>query len=737
MYNNYIMNKKSIGLIGLMITGLILTSCNYVDILSKKIKSIIISQDISNYVLGESYFDRSNFKISAKYYDNTPAPITKNDVTFSLKSNNKSYDINQPFSVAGDYTLTVSKDDVKSNQLSFRVFESAQYVTNIEVNGKSEIEEEKTIQLALTISPSQYTVPITYEIGDSSIIRINKNNETSYSVTGLAVGITTITFKAPSSPSQYFEKVYTVSVMESKKVEIKQTYTDYVKNYVNKTSGCPTKGSKVNLLVIPVWFSNSDEFVDENKKDLMVSDIRTAFFGSSEETGWHSVSSFYEEESRGDLHLSGTVSDTWYNHNATADMVSQYNPDNYSDARQRNLVKSAVNDYFTKHPSDSRANYDFDHDGYLDGVMLIYAAPNYDTYKHYTGDNLWAYCFYALENKNVSNPAVNGFFWASYDFIYGSSLQAIERTGSSYSHGNTSHCNLDAHTYIHEMGHMFGLEDYYDYSSYEYRKNPAAGFSMQDNNVGGHDPFSIMAAGWADPYIPTTTCDITINDFQSSHDLVLLTPEFNAYYSPFDEYLLLELYTPTELNELDTRYQYSPNYAQGPNAIGVRLWHVDARLMTNGSSFITNAKSASSFNTAFNNTYLHDCWRCNTCDEFKTNSEVDTTNEKCKKCGSTVTKLYGRNSFGYRMTNNLDNQRINLLQLIRKNPNTSYYSLGNLSSGDLFFKNNSFNMTTYSKQFYYNNGKLNSGKSLGWSFTITDISSSGGIYSSTIHFVKE
>ena len=732
------MKKRNLSIIAFMVTSLILASCNYVDILSKKIKSIIISQDTSAYVLGDSYFDRSNFKISAKYYDGEPAPITKDDVTFTLKSNNVSYDITKPFSVAGNYTLSVSKDDVKSNELSFRVYENIQYVSNIEVSGKNEIEEDKTIQLSLTITPSQYTVPVTYVIGDSSIVSVTRNSDTSYSVEGKTIGSTTITFRAPSSATEYFERVYSVSVVESKKVEIQQTYTDYVKNYINKTSGCPTQGSEVNLLVIPVWFSNSADFVDESKKDLMVEDIRKSFFGTTEETGWHSVSSYYEEESRGELHLSGTVRDTWYNHNATAETVCQYAADSSTDARQRNLVKNAVNDYFNKHPSDSRTKYDSDHDGYLDGVMLIYAAPNYDTYKHYTGDNLWAYCFYVLDTiRDVTNPAVNAFFWASYDFIYGSSSQATERTGSAYSHGNTSHCNLDAHTYIHEMGHMFGLEDYYDYSSYQYRKNPAAGFSMQDNNVGGHDPFSAMAAGWADPYIPTSTCDITINDFQSSHDLVLLTPEFNAYHSPFDEYLLLELYTPTELNELDSKYQYAVNYAQGPNSVGIRLWHIDARLLVNGSnSFTANAKSTSSFNTAFNNTYLHDCWRCNTCDEFYTNSQVDVTNKKCKVCGNTVVKMNGRNSFGYRVTGNLDYQRINLLQLIRQNSNTSYYALGNLSNGDLFYKNSSFDMTTYSKQFYFNNAKLNSGKNLGWSFTVTDISSSGGVYSATIHLEK-
>ena len=409
------MKKNKLGFICFMVIGLVLASCNYVDILSKKIKSILISQDTASYVIGDSYFDRSNFKINAKYYDNTPAPITKDDVTFNLKLNNIAYDITQPFSAAGNYKLTVSKDGITSNELSLTVFDSAQYVSNIVVNGKTEVEENKTISISLTITPTQYTVPITYTVANDSIVSVTRNSDTSYSVKGKAIGETTITFKAPSSTTTYCEKVYSVTVIESQKVEILQTYTDYTKNYANKTSGCPTTGANVNLLVIPVWFTDSANYVSTSKKDLLLEDMRKAFFGTTEEAGWHSVSSYYYEESLGELHLSGKVSDTWYNYYESAETVNQFVADNNSDPRQKNLVKNAVDDYFSKHTTEYRTDYDSDHDGYLDGVMLIYAAPNYSTYHYSSGDNLWAYCYYVSESgqKSVMSPGVNGFFWAS------------------------------------------------------------------------------------------------------------------------------------------------------------------------------------------------------------------------------------------------------------------------------------------------------------------------------------
>ena len=86
-------------------------------------------------------------------------------------------------------------------------------------------------------------------------------------------------------------------------------------------------------------------------------------------------------------------------------------------------------------------------------------------------------------------------------------------------------------------------------------------------------------------YIPNNI--ITIGDFATTHDIILLTPEWNSYDSAFDEYILLELYTPTGLNKFDTDYQYSGRYPQGLNLCGVRMWHVDARLYSEYKGKIT------------------------------------------------------------------------------------------------------------------------------------------------------
>ena len=59
--------------------------------------------------------------------------------------------------------------------------------------------------------------------------------------------------------------------------------------------------------------------------------------------------------------------------------------------------------------------------------------------------------------------------------------------------------------------------------------------------------------------------------------MILLTPEWNEHNSPFDEYLLLEYYTPTGLNELDSRIPYKSRPLVY-NIPGIKMYHIDNRL---------------------------------------------------------------------------------------------------------------------------------------------------------------
>lgn len=476
----------------------------------------------------------------------------------------------------------------------------------------------------------------------------------------------------------------------SGKTKLEYTYSSYIQNMVYSESSCPSVGT-AKLLIIPLWFTDSSNYIGTAYKEKVREDIKNAYFGTESQTGWHSVKTFYEKESYGKLTLNGTVTE-WYNSNSP----SSYFYDDSDGMQTANYINTLADWYFENNPSDSRKNYDCNGDGYLDGVMCIYGAPNYATTNNNSASNMWAYAFW-LQNeqlKNVNNPGMNCFFWASYDFMYGSNT-ARNRTGNSnYYYGDTSYCSIDTHTYIHEMGHVFGLDDYYDYNGVA---NPAGGLTMQDYNVCGHDPYSVMALGWVDPYIPQETMEITIKPFQESGDLILLTPSWNSYNSPFDEYILIELYTPTGLNKFDADHSYEGR-TKAPSKAGIRVWHVDARIINGRDQFTLNPNDTNKVLHAMSNTY----W-----------VEYGDANDYCSSLGKEYADY-------------------NILQYIRNDTSSTYKAKELINNSNMFYAGDTFSMSKFKNQFVKGT-KLNSNKSLGWSIQVESCSSSEAV----IKVVKE
>ena len=482
------------------------------------------------------------------------------------------------------------------------------------------------------------------------------------------------------------------------------TYKKYVSNNSYPISASPALGN-AKLLVIPVWFTNSDSYVDLDKREQVREDIQATYFGTNEETGWRSVKTYYEEESHGKLTITGTVSN-WYECGQSS---LTYAIDDEVE-KTSNLVKTAVNWYFSNNPEEDKKSYDCDGDGYLDGIMLIYAAADYQVTNTPSNNNLWAYCF-CIQNrdvKNINNPGANAFFWASYDFMYSKS-RALNRAGSNYGNGDTSYANIDAHTYIHEMGHMFGLVDYYDYTK---QFDPAGGFSMQDQNIGGHDPFSSFALGWGKAYVPVDSTTINLKPFSTSGEMIILKANPNSYnFSPFDEYIVVEYFTPTGLNEFDCSHKYmasaNKNYSMGSTTPGIRVWHVDARLLYPETLFGGKYHFRADYQTtvpSFSSSYGVTLMMSNT---YYTNGVQD----------SYISPL-GKTYSDY-----------NLLQLIRRSTTYNHKvpceSHNTFSASSLFVLGDTFSMKDYYRQFQKTKtvgddviGQFNTGDDLGFSFTV-------------------
>ena len=548
------------------------------------------------------------------------------------------------------------------------------YPTKVETVSAIPLKVGNSRTIEVTYTPSTTThKEVTWKSSDESVASVNNGEITAKKAGTAIVSANTINPSGEEIKSEC--KVVVADPSDISKTTLNYTYDDYMANNAYEMDNCPLVGES-KLLVVPIWFNDSDTFIDVNYREGIRSDIEKSFFGTEEETGWHSVKSYYKEESKGILDMTGVVTD-WYEISSS---YVDYEPMNPGQSKTESLVISASDWYFSNSGED-RVDYDTNEDGYLDAVILIYAAPDSSNLPSASEDsNLWGYTSWLMRSPNFTNPTPNVFFWGSYDFLYSKGAYAHSKTNlASYGRGDTRYCKIDAHCWIHEMGHVLGLQDYYDYSS---QHSPAGGFSMQDLNVGGHDPYSVMAYGWAKPIIPTKTSTIIIDDFQTSHDMILLAD--HAVDSPFDEYLLLELFKDNGLNEFDSKYAYREYYPTGPSKVGIRLWHVDARL-----TYWTGTK-------------------------WTKNLITDPTHGNVYHAMSNTYYAEGVSGLSFLGSDYYD---FNTLELIRKNGIKDTFG-----TTSLFFENESFSMSEYSSSFV-KKGLLNSGKSLGWSFSVEAIDS--------------
>ena len=335
------------------------------------------------------------------------------------------------------------------------------------------------------------------------------------------------------------------------------TYYDLENSCLDNLS-IPSKGN-LNVLVIPVEISDYP-FISSNLGAGYLNSINKAFNGSgvNDTNYWESVSSYYSKSSFGQLNLSFTIADVYKSSYSTESLIS------YGVSGAFVMAELAFNDFKGKHTSSYLRDFDNDNDGYVDGVWFIYSAPNYSTgtYGSTSGQDLfWAFCSdYEFGSANLSNPALHSFGWASIDFMY----EFIEGNG------------LDTHVFIHETGHLLSLPDYYNYDLTTGQTSGAqGGLAMMDLNIADHDSFSKLALGWSNPYVPTSDCVIELKPNTTTGDCILLADHWNG--TAFDEYILLDLVTPTGLNALDSQTSYN-NRPKFFDVAGIRAYHIDARL---------------------------------------------------------------------------------------------------------------------------------------------------------------
>lgn len=313
----------------------------------------------------------------------------------------------------------------------------------------------------------------------------------------------------------------------------------------------PSVGNS-ELLVLMIQFSN-DKFNSNDSNER----IGNLFFADDLE--YHSVKSFYSESSFDNLELTGDVLPIY-----TAKYYSSYYEREYGDWASDALIQEALLYY------DNTVDYsefDSNDDGIIDNIVALY-AKDYD----YESDVWWAY------NTNYEDPVeddvpqlkldnvfVNNYVWTSIEFLY-----------------DDDYLGNNIFTIVHELGHSFGLDDYYDYDEDIGPKGGLGGADLMDDTIGDHNAFSKYLLGWVDPIIidlsRVSEHEYSVDSFVESGEFILITNDSSK--GIFSEYIIIEYYTPTSLNE--SNYYF--------NSSGARLFHVDATLGTNDFGYYSKFK---------------------------------------------------------------------------------------------------------------------------------------------------
>lgn len=368
---------------------------------------------------------------------------------------------------------------------------------------------------------------------------------------------------------------------------------------------------KTRMLVVPVIVTgynkeDSDKTGFENgkynttildeKKTVSVdwaNLIKEGFKGDSSSTGYESVKSFYEKSSYGKLEIEPFVSQVFSTTKTYSQLVSLIKEDkNNSPKAATDEIVSEVMNYFFKgtNPIYNIADFDSNKDGILDGLWLVYDVPTNVDEKNNNG-LFWAF----TTAYGKSDVQVSSYCWASKWFLT-EGISAKE----PYIDANNN-LLADSHTFIHETGHMMGLNDYYDTST-DSNRSPAGALLMMDHNVFDQDPYSKYLLGWIDPKhirLDNFATTLTLEPFEDNGDaLVIDLPNNTGWVG--EQYLILSYWTPTGLNEKDATNEYhywdviaststTKNPYAGYTKPGIQMYFVDSRFVKN--SFLSSNSS--------------------------------------------------------------------------------------------------------------------------------------------------
>ncbi|MGM9874275.1 MAG: Ig-like domain-containing protein [Bacilli bacterium] len=525
------------------------------------IKSISLEETNFRYLSTKSYVSQTNAVVKATWTDKNVTtldydPLGVNGYCFvATNSSGTEVDPKNPFNVEGEYEIKAKYKELYSDSVTIYASESLStpiLVKEINLSTLSiNVSIDQESPFLVEIVPSYATnKTLSYEIKDPTIASVDQINNT---VKGLKIGETELTIT--STDGSNVSNSIAITVSDSTYVASSYPYT--LKD-ANMSMGYDSLNpiGEADILIVPVQLSGATSWTSS-----MLERVRKAFFGTSDDTNYfESVKSFYERASYNKFTLKGEIAPVYQ---------SSYTVTQIKNAGESAIESKIIDEYYSSADATLLKNHDLDSNGHIDTTIFLY-SNNYD------GDNFWAWVWYLNgTNTNKTKPTIGTYMWASYNFM---------NDGLSSSETSTK---VDAHTYIHEFGHVLGLDDYYCYDDNGW--DPVGTSEMQSYNVGDQSIFSKVQLGWANPQVikkGTSTVDIKLKTSALYNDAILISDEWNG--SPMDEYILVELYTPKGNNLTDSQTAYS-NGVKMYTTSGLRIYHADARLVR-----LTSASSTSS-----------------------------------------------------------------------------------------------------------------------------------------------
>ena len=130
---------------------------------------------------------------------------------------------------------------------------------------------------------------------------------------------------------------------------------------------------------------------------------------------------------------------------------------------------------------------------------------------------------------------------------------------------------MNTYTFIHEMAHVLGAEDYYDTA---YVGSPMGDCDVMDAMMGDHNPYTKFSYGWLTSsrlVVAEESITLTLEAFDKNGDSIIIANNWDDDLGLFQEYYIVMYYRGVDLNSLDMGGGY---FARD----GIVVYHVNSSI---------------------------------------------------------------------------------------------------------------------------------------------------------------